>query len=84
MNQSVCLSAVSGHDVEPVRSGHEVRPRGARAAPALQEFGLHEPALQGQVAVHQLREGRAAVQGRRARVPRLVRALRYAVAQRER
>lgn len=55
--------AVGCDDVELVRHGHEVRVRGARAAPTMQVFRLHEPALQGQVAAHQLRQGRAAVQG---------------------
>lgn len=46
----------------------------------MQVLGLHESALQGQVVARQLRQGRAAVQGRRAGIPGLVRALRYAMA----
>lgn len=70
--------------MEPLRGGHEVRPGGARATQAVQVVSLHEPPLQGEMAVHELREGRASIQGRSARVPGVVRALRHAVAERER
>lgn len=41
----------------------------ARQAPAVQERGLHEPALQGEVAVQRVCHGAALLQEPRARVP---------------
>lgn len=76
--------AVRGHDVELLRCGHEVRVGGTRGAPVVQDVRVHEPALQGQMAVYQLRQRRPALQGRHTRVPIVVRAIRHAVAERER
>lgn len=78
------IAVVRGDHVELLRRRHEVRAGRARDPPAVQDVRLHEPALQGQMAVHQLRQGRAAVQGRHTRVPVVVRAVRDAVAERER
>lgn len=78
------FAAVRGHDVEFLRRGHEVRARGTRDPPAVQDVGVHEPPFQGEVAVHELRERRAAVQGRDTGVPVVVRAVRDAVAERKR
>lgn len=47
----------------------------ARQAPPVQERGLHEPALQGEVAVQRVRHRAALLQEPRARVPRVSAAL---------
>lgn len=70
--------------MESVRRRHEVCAGGTRAAPTVQIVGVHESPLQSQVAVLELCERRASVQGRSARVSRVVRAVRYAMAKRER
>lgn len=47
--------------MELVRGGYEVCSGGTRDPQTLQEFRLYESPLQGQVAAHQLRQGRSAL-----------------------
>lgn len=70
--------------MELLRRGHEVRAGRTRDAPAVQDLGVHEPPFQSEMAVHELRERRAAVQGRDPGVPVVVRAVRDAMAERKR